>query len=403
MALKPTWQSLAQHVHAEPLLDVNVAHVDCIVSVELCTDKAVKKFPYLQYYGADSADNVVYEGGVRTFDFLLDYLRVASTPATFELQTFDEFEAKKAENPVMFVFAPHAAEGGHDNVGNDAEEWKAVFLRVARANRFDGKFYTAESNDAGPALATFLGRDAATASSPVAVVKGDEVVYYKGQPLYPLLKAWMWSARHPKVAEMTHKLASALKKERPDTLAVIMVIESFEDNSELLAAYEAVAKMKKKGWDYQFTWMDYHQWRPYIEQNWGSAGDKMPHVLVFKPQSQHYAPLRDVVTDNGNLIESNFVTELDLYASGTSVEWFGGRGMLDSLKKTVGASFETFLVIFAAMSSEYPMLIHASFVSTCLLILVWCTRKPIKDVPVSRKGDRDAGTGAADPKHAKVE
>ena len=71
MALKPTWQSLAQHVHAEPLLDVNVAHVDCIVSVELCTDKAVKKFPYLQYYGADSADNVVYEGGVRTFDFLL--------------------------------------------------------------------------------------------------------------------------------------------------------------------------------------------------------------------------------------------------------------------------------------------------------------------------------------------
>ena len=132
-----------------------------------------------------------------------------------ELKTLDDFEVQKGETHVMFVFAPTA-----DQEGEDAAAWKTVFSQVARANRFDGKFYTAESDGAGPAIANALGGGGAgaggggggggsAAASPVAVVKGSEVVYYKGKPLLPLLKTWMWNARHPKVAEMTHKLAAS--------------------------------------------------------------------------------------------------------------------------------------------------------------------------------------------------
>lgn len=244
-------------------------------------------------------------------------------------------------------------------------------------------------------------------ASPIAVVKGDEVVFYKGKPLLPLIKAWVWEARHPRVAEMTHKLAASLKKEQPDTIAVIAVVESFGDNSDLFVAYEKVAKMKKKGWNYQFTWMDYHQWRPYIESNWGFDASDTPRMLVFKPWSQHYAPLRDVFTEHGNMLETNVVAELDLYASDESVEWFGGKGLWHSVSKMFGVTFETFTVIFAAMYSEYPMLIHASVVSTLLLILVWCTRAPPKKEKPKKESKDNAPGGdvdvASSSKHAKSE
>ena len=35
MELRPTWASLAMHVHGDADLDVQVAHVDCVASVEL--------------------------------------------------------------------------------------------------------------------------------------------------------------------------------------------------------------------------------------------------------------------------------------------------------------------------------------------------------------------------------
>jgi len=417
MAMKPTWKTLAQHVHAEPTLDVNIAHVDCTASVELCTDKEVQRFPYLKFYGADSADDALYESGVRTFDHMLDYIGTASRPATMELKTVDGFEAKRLENPVLFVLAPPAYDAG-DGEGKatddgGVEQWKTVFSQVALAYRFDGKFFTSESDGAGPAIAASLeaggkaGAAGLSRASPIAVVKGDEVVFYKGKPLLPLIKAWVWEARHPRVAEMTHKLAASLKKEQPDTIAVIAVVESFGDNSDLFVAYEKVAKMKKKGWNYQFTWMDYHQWRPYIESNWGFDASDTPRMLVFKPWSQHYAPLRDVFTEHGNMLETNVVAELDLYASDKSVEWFGGKGLWHSVSKMFGVTFETSTVIFAAMYSEYPMLIHASVVSTLLLILVWCTRAPPKKEK-PKKESKDIAPGgdvdvASSSKHAKSE
>ena len=44
------------------------------------------------------------------------------------------------------------------------------------------------------------------------------------------------------------------------------VVDGGADNSEFFAGMKKLSTVRVASWDYQFTWMDYHQWKPYIDK-----------------------------------------------------------------------------------------------------------------------------------------
>jgi hypothetical protein len=365
----------------------------------------VSKFPYIHYIGTAEGgkDDATFTGGLRSFDALLEFVQVAARPALHEINTGAEFAETKVDTPVMFLLIPSKEEA---DAGN---EWGDVYASVATENRFDGEFYTVAPAASADVLASLPPRPAG--SSPVVVVKGDEASYFKGKAVAVLLSTWMRQARHARMAEMTHKLAAALRDETPGKIAVITVVDGFADNTATIAAMTGAAKeyKQKPDWNYQFCSMDFNLWKLYIEKNWGYSLEDTPTTLIFMPSTQQFLHIPGVFRRKqvgaGGGAESEggeegategevevvfdrelLVRVLDAAAADPAeIDWIGGKSLFSSIQKSINHVLDTGSVIISAMNSEYPMLIHATVVSTFLLLMTWCFQKPPKESKSNRK------------------
>lgn len=67
--LAPTWEELSQeHLTTASGKKVHVAHVDCTVQKDICTQQNIKGYPTLQFHSG-SKDGVKYSGA-RSLDAL---------------------------------------------------------------------------------------------------------------------------------------------------------------------------------------------------------------------------------------------------------------------------------------------------------------------------------------------
>ena len=361
MQLAPVWDELARKVHSGPH-DVNIAKLDCTKQKDTCAAMMVQGFPTLRFF--DGGNDTPYKS-IRTLGALGAFVERALKPVLGDIDTPDALDEMIATNPAFFLALPPSSKTMSKNEAReDDDPWETPVRRVAEESKFIVDIFTTSSR----AVAELVLEKVPAGSNPARLVaiKGDEIVRFSGGAQQLLIKEFVKIQRFPRVPVMDHVLASALRKEYPHLLMVVLVVDTSADNVDAIrAAFKEVSQLKDWYNKFQFVLMDSIKWHLYIEKSWpeitigeGKGKGASARIVVMDSQNQmHYTLDLDTVISTPNavtgmeapeLVAARVVTELRLVLRGEAT-FIGGNSFLANIRATIFAGTETFVVSLAAL------------------------------------------------------